>query len=77
MTALPTDAPFVLLDDARKLDPSPARLYVRPVRILTAESSDDIAPLMAQLRRAKRDGLHAAGYLAYEAGGAVGMVWLV
>ena len=70
MTALPTDAPFVLLDDARKLDPSPARLYVRPVRILTAESSDDIAPLMAQLRRAKRDGLHAAGYLAYEAGGA-------
>nr|WP_315458641.1 aminodeoxychorismate synthase component I [uncultured Sphingorhabdus sp.] len=70
MMPLPTDAPFVLLDDARKLEPSPSRLYVQPVRILTAQSTDDIAGLMADLRQAKNDGLHAAGYLAYDAGAA-------
>ncbi len=65
------DAPFVLLDDARELEPSPSRLYVQPVRILTAQSPDDIAGLMADLRQAKNDGLHAAGYLAYDAGAAL------
>jgi len=68
MNALPTDAPFVLLDDARDVTPSMSRLYVRPVRVLTAQSKSDIGPLMQALRQAKKDGLHAAGYLAYEAG---------
>lgn len=67
---LPSDAPFVLLDDARSSDASPARLYVDPVRILTARCTDDVPALMDALRQAQSDGLHAAGFLAYEAGAA-------
>jgi para-aminobenzoate synthetase/4-amino-4-deoxychorismate lyase len=70
MISLPNTTPFVLLDDARNVAPSPSRLYVQPVQILTAQSIDDIAALMAALRQAKNDGLHAAGYLAYDAGAA-------
>jgi len=70
MNALPTDTPFVLLDDARDVAPSMSRLYIRPVRVLTAQSSDDIGALMQALRQATHDGLHAAGYLAYDAGAA-------
>jgi len=67
---LPFNVPFVLLDDARSIEASPARLYTQPVQILTAQSSDDIPDLMIALRRAKNAGLHAAGYLSYDAGGA-------
>lgn len=60
--------PFVLLDDARVHGASPARLYRDPVRCLSAETPDELDLLLEELRSAGRDGLHAAGYLAYEAG---------
>lgn len=62
-------APFILLDDARA-DGAPARLYVDPVRVITARTVADVAPALAEIRAAQRDGLHAAGYLSYEASAA-------
>jgi para-aminobenzoate synthetase/4-amino-4-deoxychorismate lyase len=66
---IPAEGPFVLLDDAREQDASPARLYTHPVEILTANSSDEIEALLISLRHARRDGLHAAGFFGYESGG--------
>ncbi len=66
---IPTNGPFVLLDDARTHGASPARLYSNPVDILTAHGTGEIDALLLSLRQAQRDGLHAAGFLGYEAGG--------
>ena len=73
---LPTDAmlslsanPFVLLDDARD-GGAMARLYVDPVRIVTAATLAEVWPALEAIRAAQRDGLHAAGFLTYEAGAA-------
>lgn len=63
-------APFVLLDDARD-GGAPARLYTAPVRIVRADTPDAVRPALAELRAARGAGLHAAGYLAYEAGAAL------
>lgn len=60
--------PFVLLDDARAQGASHARLYRDPVRCLSATTAEELDRLLEDLRRASRNGLHAAGYLAYEAG---------
>jgi para-aminobenzoate synthetase/4-amino-4-deoxychorismate lyase len=64
------NAPFVLLDDARQ-DGAGARLYTDPVEIVTAATPDAVAPALAALRAAGARGLHAAGYLTYEAGAAL------
>lgn len=66
-----TDTPYILLDDARISGAAPARLYTQPVECLTARTPDEIAPLLDRLRSAKIDGLHAAGFLAYDAGSAL------
>jgi para-aminobenzoate synthetase / 4-amino-4-deoxychorismate lyase len=66
-----TDTPFVLLDDARAMGAAAARLYVDPVEIVVTRRIDDIATALEALRTATRGGLHAAGYLAYEAGHAL------
>ena len=66
---LDLSAPFVLLDDART-GGAPARLYRAPVRVLSAQTPAEVSALLEQLRAAGRDGLHAAGYLSYEAGSA-------
>jgi para-aminobenzoate synthetase / 4-amino-4-deoxychorismate lyase len=73
MTApLPRDeTPFVLLDDARTTGAAAARLYVEPVEIVTTRRMDEVASALEALRTATRGGLHAAGYLAYEAGHAL------
>ena len=63
-------APFVLLDDAR-VGGAAARLYRDPVRIVRADSLDEVRPALDALRNARAEGLHAAGYLAYEAGAAL------
>lgn len=63
-------APFVLLDDARA-GGAGARLYTDPVEIVVAATRDDVLPALARLRSARRRGLHAAGYLTYEAGAAL------
>ena len=62
--------PFVLLDDARD-GGVPARLYRDPVRIVTATTAAAVAGALAEVRAAVGEGLHAAGYLAYEAGAAL------
>ena len=65
---IPTDRPYVLLDDARMHGASPARLYTDPVEIWTANSFDDVDAVLDALRDAQRGGLHAAGFLGYECG---------
>jgi len=62
---------FILLDDAR--DPetarvAPARLYRGPVAVFRANRRDEVAGALAAARKAGEEGLHVAGYLAYEAG---------
>jgi len=63
------DAPFVLLDDARSTG-APARLYRDPVEIVTAHTIAEVLPALERVRAAGADGLHAAGFLSYEAGAA-------
>lgn len=62
-------APFVLLDDARP-GGAPPRLYQQPVAVLEARETQEVEGVLAQLREGTRAGLHAAGFLSYEAGAA-------
>ena len=64
------DAPFVLLDVARD-GGAAARLYTAPVGIVAAYTPQEVVPALERLRQARRDGLHAAGLIAYEAGAAL------
>ncbi len=66
-----TDTPFVLLDDARVTGAAAARLYIDPVEIVITRRMDEVSTALEALRTATRGGLHAAGYLAYEAGHAL------
>ncbi len=69
MARLPRNGtPFVLLDDARLEGAAAARLYVDPVQIVVTRRIDKVATALDALRTATHGGLHAAGYLAYEAG---------
>jgi len=63
-----TDHPFVLLDDARESGGAPARLYRDPVAVLRADSPADLESCLERLAAARGQGLHAAGFLSYEAG---------
>ena len=63
-------APYVLLDDARD-GGAGARLYADPVEIVVAARLDEVVPALERLRGAAARGLHAAGYLTYEAGAAL------
>lgn len=67
--------PFVLLDDARAEGAVPARLFLNPVEIITAHSPGEVTALLAKLEEAPGRGLHAAGYLAYEAGKGLSPAW--
>ncbi len=60
--------PFVLLDDARRANAGPALLYRKPVDRIEAVTWNEVRPGLAALRRAAEQGLHAAGFLSYEAG---------
>ncbi|MBL0925719.1 MAG: chorismate-binding protein, partial [Sphingomonadaceae bacterium] len=66
-----TDSPFVLLDDARVAHASFARLYSEPIRTLTAHSAGELRRLFEDLRTARANGQHVAGFLAYDAGNAL------
>lgn len=59
--------PFVLLDDARDEGAASARLFRDPVEIVTADRVEDVAAALAALRAARRQGLHAAGFLGFGA----------
>lgn len=71
----PDCPPFVLLDDARAEGAAAARLFVRPVEILTACSAVEVPALLSALEAAQARGFHAAGYLAYEAGQGLAPAW--
>ena len=58
--------PFVLLDDARP--GGAARLYRDPVEVIEAHDVADVLPALDRVRAAAARGLHAAGFLSYEAG---------
>ncbi len=62
-----SNAPFVLLDDAR---PGRERLrfFSRPHGVITAHHVGDVAPALAALADAQARGLHAVGYFSYELG---------
>lgn len=62
------DQPFVLLDDARTSAAAPARLYRSPVEIVHAHSAAEVKAAFERLDAARRGGLHAAGYIGYDAG---------
>ena len=62
------DQPFVLLDDARQSDAAAARLYRNPIRTLVAHTAAQLQTVLDAVEDAQANGLHAAGYLAYEAG---------
>ena len=66
-----SDTPFVLLDDARVTGAATARLYVDPVEIVVTRRLEKVPTAFEALRTATRGGLHAAGYLTYEAGHAL------
>jgi para-aminobenzoate synthetase/4-amino-4-deoxychorismate lyase len=65
MARLSDATPFILLDDARAAGAAPARLYRNPIRIIEARRLEDVVPALDAL---KTCGLHAAGFLSYEAG---------
>jgi para-aminobenzoate synthetase/4-amino-4-deoxychorismate lyase len=71
----PDCVPFVLLDDARAEGAAAARLFVDPVEVLTAHSAAEVPALLSALEAAQPRGLHAAGYLTYEAGKALAPAW--
>ena len=64
-------APFVLLDDARAPGAAGARLYRDPVDLIAAYTAGEVQPALERLAAAQHQGLHMAGYLAYEAGHAL------
>jgi aminodeoxychorismate synthase component I len=63
----PTEA-FALFDDARLRGAAPARLYRDPVAIIAAHAQEEVQPALDRLAEAREQGLHAAGFIAYEAG---------
>jgi len=61
-------APFVLLDDARSEDASPARLYRNPREVVVARRPAEVGPALERIAALAQEGLALAGWLAYEAG---------
>jgi para-aminobenzoate synthetase/4-amino-4-deoxychorismate lyase len=60
--------PFILLDDARSEDASPARLYRDPLETIVARRPEEVNAALARIEALSRDGAELAGYIAYEAG---------
>ena len=56
------DGPWVLLDEA-----GGARLYRDPVEVIEAWTPADVRAALPRIRAARARGLHAAGFLSYEA----------
>lgn len=59
---------FCLFDDARQRGPAPARLYRDPVAMIAAYRMDEVQPALDRIGEAREAGLHAAGFISYEAG---------
>jgi para-aminobenzoate synthetase/4-amino-4-deoxychorismate lyase len=67
-TRLDRSRPFVLLDDARADGAAPARLYRDPIETIVVHDGAVRDAALDQLRAARGRGLHAAGYVTYDAG---------
>ncbi len=63
-----TDGPFILLDDARANTGALARLYQRPEQVIYAHRYEDLPDALTAVGSAPARGLHAAGFMSYEAG---------
>jgi para-aminobenzoate synthetase / 4-amino-4-deoxychorismate lyase len=63
-------APFIFFDDARAAG-RPARLYSRPAAIIETADPAAIRSCLSEVEAAQKRGLHAAGFLSYEAGHAL------
>lgn len=63
----PSEA-FALFDDARERNPAPSRLYRDPIAIIAAHAHEEVQPALDRIAEATEAGLHAAGYMSYEAG---------
>ncbi|QDZ08963.1 aminodeoxychorismate synthase component I [Sphingomonas panacisoli] len=59
-----------MLDDARAAGAAPARLYQDPTGTVEARALVEVKPALDRLRAARHRGLHAVGYMAYEAAAA-------
>ncbi len=71
MNALPTSEPFVLLDDARRHDAAPTRLYRGFIGATEVAGGSDAAAAQAGLEALTRvagAGVSQAGFLGYELG---------
>lgn len=71
MMSIDCSTPFVLLDDARPAGAAPARLYRDPVAMISAASAEGVPAALSALDEAAAQGLHAAGFIGYEAGLAI------
>ena len=60
--------PFILLDDARPVGASDARLYRAPVEVVVARRPGEVEAALQRIDALARQGHDMAGYLAYEAG---------
>ncbi|HEY0958127.1 MAG TPA: aminodeoxychorismate synthase component I [Novosphingobium sp.] len=60
--------PFILLDDARPEGASDARLYRGPAELVVARRIDQVEDALKRIEVLAGQGMHLAGYLAYEAG---------
>ena len=60
--------PFVLLDDASGGPTARARLYTAPRALIRADTQEEVAPALARMDQAHRQGAALAGFIAYEAG---------
>ncbi|MES1984181.1 MAG: aminodeoxychorismate synthase component I [Pseudomonadota bacterium] len=59
--------PFILFDDARTHNAAPARLYRDPVETIVARTYAEVQPALDRIGEAADRGLHAAGYIGYDA----------
>jgi para-aminobenzoate synthetase/4-amino-4-deoxychorismate lyase len=62
-----TTAPYILLDDSLSQGGA-SRLYETPERVVVAWEPDEVEPALAAIESGLAQGLHAAGFFAYELG---------
>lgn len=67
MNRPPRDRPFVLFEDARPSSGG-GRMFEAPSATIAAFTLDDVEPALEAVRQGLKRGLHAAGWLSYEAG---------
>ncbi|MBI1180277.1 MAG: aminodeoxychorismate synthase component I [Alphaproteobacteria bacterium] len=67
MTVLMPNDHFVLIENSRDWS-APSFLFERPERIVRCDAPEDVERALGEIDAGLRDGLHAAGWFAYELG---------